>query len=80
MPKKSPKIEKPVATKAAKIAALLQRNTGATLADLVKVTSWQEHSIRGFMSGTLKKKQGIEVRSTSEEGKPRRYFIDRAAS
>jgi hypothetical protein len=80
MPKKASKVEKPVATKAAKIAALLQRNTGATLADLVKVTGWQEHSIRGFMSGTLKKKQGVEVRSTHEEGKPRRYFINRAAS
>lgn len=80
MPKKAPKQAKSVATKASKIAALLQRNTGATLADLVKATGWQEHSIRGFISGTLKKKQGIEVRSTSEEGKPRRYFIDRAAS
>lgn len=80
MPKKAPKLENPAATKAAKISLLLQRNTGATLADLVKATGWQEHSIRGFMSGTLKKKQGIEVRSTQEEGKPRRYFIDRAAS
>lgn len=80
MPTKASKIEKPVATKAAKIAALLQRNSGATLAELVKATGWQEHSIRGFMSGTLKKKHGIEVWSTSEEGKPRRYFIDRAAS
>ena len=80
MPKKATKSKKSAATKAAKIAALLQRNTGATLAELVTATGWQEHSIRGFMSGTLKKKQGIEVRSTREEGKPRRYFIDRAAS
>ena len=80
MRKKTPKPEKPVVTKAAKIAAVLQRNTGATLAELMKVTGWQEHSIRGFMSGTLKKKQGIEIRSAQEEGKPRRYFIDRAAS
>lgn len=80
MPKKVPKLEKPVATKAAKIATLLQRNTGATLAELVKTTGWQEHSIRGFMSGILRKKQGIEVRSTQEEGKPRRYFIDRIQS
>jgi len=80
MPKKARKIEKPVATKAAKIAALLQCDAGATLAELVKATGWQEHSIRGFMSGTLKKKQCIEVRSTHEDGKPRRYFIDRAAS
>lgn len=80
MPKKAPQTEKPVATKAAKIAALLQRNTGATLAELVKVTGWQEHSIRGFMSGTLKKKLGVAVQSSQEVGKPRRYFIDRAES
>ena len=83
MPKKAlkmPKVEKPVATKAAKIAMLLQRNTGATLAELAKTTGWQEHSIRGFMSGILRKKQGIEVRSTQDEGKPRRYFIDRTQS
>ena len=41
MPKKAPKQEKSAATKAHKIAALLQRNTGATLADLVKATGWQ---------------------------------------
>jgi len=80
MPKKAPNLEKPAATKAAKIAAMLRRNTGATLADLEKTTGWQELSIRGFMFGTLKKKQGVEVRSTYEEGKPRRYFIDRAAT
>lgn len=80
MPKKASKAEKPVATKAAKIAALLQRNTGVTLAELVKTTGWQAHSIRGFMSGTLKRKQGIKVRGAQEEGKPRRYLIDRAAS
>ncbi len=58
MPKNAQKIEKPVATKAAKIAALLQRNTGATLADLVKVTGWQEHSIRGFMVRHSQKEAG----------------------
>ncbi len=80
MPKKTPKLERPAATKSEKIAALLQRNTGATLADLMKATGWQEHSIRGFMSGTLKKRQGIEVRSAQEEGKPRRYLMGRVAS
>lgn len=63
-------------TKAGKIIGLLHRNNGATIAELAKATGWQDHSIRGFMSGTLKKRQGVVVRSSQEDGKPRRYFID----
>ena len=63
-------------TKAGKIVGLLRRNNGATIAVLAKATGWQNHSIRSFMSGTLKKKQGVVVRSSQEEGKSRRYFID----
>ena len=77
MPKTASKPQKPVTTtKAAKIIGLLQRNNGATIAELTKATGWQAHSIRGFMSGTLKKKQGVLINSDQEEGKPRRYFID----
>lgn len=63
-------------TKAAKIMGLLRRNNGATIAELAKATSWQNHSVRGFMSGTLKKKQGIQITSSQEDGRQRRYFID----
>ena len=77
MPKNPSKLQKPVATtKAAKIIGLLQRNNGATIAELAKATSWQAHSVRGFMSGTLKKKQGILISSSQDDGKPRRYFIE----
>lgn len=78
MPKNAPNSRKSAGTtKAGKIVGLLRRNNGATIAELTKATGWQEHSIRGFMSGTLKKRQGVVVRSGQEEGKPRRYFIDR---
>ena len=63
-------------TKAGKIIGLLHRNNGATIAELAKATGWQGHSIRGFLSGTLKKKRGIVLRSSQEVGKPRRYLID----
>lgn len=77
MPKTSSKSQRPAATtKAGKITNLLQRNTGATVAELMKATGWQAHSVRGFMSGTLKKKQGIQINSSQEDGKPRRYSID----
>jgi hypothetical protein len=67
-------------TKAAKITALLLRSNGATIAELARSTDWQPHSVRGFMSGTLKKKLGFEVKSKVEVGKPRRYLITRGAS
>ncbi len=61
-------------TKSHQIVSLLSRPNGASIAELVKVTSWQAHSVRGFMAGTLKKK-GVEVTSTREDDKDRRYRI-----
>jgi Protein of unknown function (DUF3489) len=40
-------------TKSEKSLKLLQRNTGATIKEIVKVTGWRRHSVHGFMSGTL---------------------------
>jgi hypothetical protein len=46
-------------SKKAKIIALLKRPGGAALERLQKATGWQAHSVRGFLSGTLKKKMGL---------------------
>jgi predicted ArsR family transcriptional regulator len=67
-------------TKASRITALLLRNNGATIAEIARRTDWQPHSVRGFMSGTLKKKLGLETTSKAEDGKPRRYFIMQGAA
>lgn len=45
------------------IRRLLGRVSGATVKELSAVTNWQDHSIRGFMSGTLKKKLGLAISS-----------------
>jgi len=74
--KKQPKTTTKIAvTKQAKIITLLQRQKGATLAELGKLSGWQEHSLRGFMSGTLKKRMGFTVTSEQNSKGTRRYHI-----
>ena len=77
MAKKASKSNKQVATttKSEQIIGLLKRANGASIAELAKATDWQVHSVRGFMSGTLKKKLGLEIVSARDDGKDRRYQI-----
>lgn len=67
-------------TKQDRIITLLKRPKGATLAELGKASDWQEHSIRGFMSGTLKKRLKLNVTSEKDGKGVRRYRIDESAS
>ena len=62
-------------TKQAQIIALLERPEGATIAEIVAATAWQAHSARGLISGVLKKKLGLEVGSTKEDGRGSVYRI-----
>ncbi len=41
----------------------------------MKVTGWQAHSVRGFLSGTVAKKMGLEVTSTKGEDGDRSYSV-----
>ena len=66
-------------TKAARLIGLLSRTDGATIADLTKAMSWQPHSVRGAISGTLKKKLGLDVTSEKVEGRGRVYRIASAS-
>ena len=62
-------------TKQAQIIALLQRPEGATIAEIIAATAWQAHSARGVISGVLKKKLGLVVGSTKEDGRGSVYRI-----
>lgn len=62
-------------SKTAKILHLLKRSGGATLKDLMKATDWQAHSVRGFLSGALRKRMGVTITSSKSESGERRYTV-----
>ncbi len=67
-------------TKQALLIDLLKRKKGATIEKIVEATGWQAHSLRGAISGTLKKKLGLMVTSEKPGDGPRRYRIVAAKS
>ena len=73
---KSLKTGPPRKSKKQACIALLKRQKGASLAELQKATGWQAHSVRGFLSGTVKKLAGVTLVSEQTEGGVRRYRIE----
>ena len=57
----------PTTTKLQTLQALLRRPEGATVPQLVEATGWQAHSVRGAMSGALKKNLGLTIGSEKTE-------------
>lgn len=71
-----PKERKPrEGTKQQQMIDLLRRSKGATLAEIVEATGWQQHTIRGAMAGALKKKLGLTITSERDESRGRVYKI-----
>jgi hypothetical protein len=62
-------------SKTAKVLELLKQLGGVTAKKLVKVTGWQPHSVRGFLSGTIGNKMGLTVTSAKGEDGERTYSI-----
>jgi len=77
-PDAKPAAERP-ASKQAVIINLLKRKDGATIDDLTAATGWQAHSVRGAISGALKKKLGLAVSSQTVDGRGRVYRIEAGA-
>jgi len=57
------------------ILSLLRRKQGATIAELQTASGWQAHSVRGFLSGTVKKRLGLKLQSIKGKDGERRYSI-----
>jgi hypothetical protein len=61
--------------KKGQLIEMLKAARGATLQELMKASGWQSHSLRGFISGTLKKKMGLAVSSSRNSQGQRVYRL-----
>lgn len=70
----APRLAKPskaasaTSSKLATVIQMLRRPDGTTINDLSAATGWQTHSVRGLLSGTIKKKLGLKLISEKIEG------------
>ena len=66
-------------SKQARLIEMLQLPTGMTVAAMMKETGWQQHSVRGFLAGVVRKKLKLKLNSKKIDGS-RVYRVDGADS
>ena len=79
-----PKIDAPQTeervTKQERVLTLLSQPGGASIEEVMQATDWQQHSVRGFLAGMVKKKLGLTLTSSKTIGEVRRYRIEKRRS
>ncbi len=64
-------------TKQERVLTLLSQPEGASIEEMMRATDWQQHSVRGFLAGTVKKKLGFSLTSLKPSDGVRRYRIEK---
>jgi hypothetical protein len=68
-------------TKHARIIAMLRVPAGTTIAAIMTATKWQQHSVRGFLAGVVRKKLGLNlVSEQTDKGRIYRIKDGKASS
>jgi hypothetical protein len=62
-------------SKQATVISMLKRVEGATITQICEATNWQDHTVRGTFAGAFKKKLGLNITSTKDQGGERTYRI-----
>lgn len=76
----APGTRPPSASKQAQLIALLSNASGASMAQLTALTGWQRHTVRGAISGSLRKRLGLNVQCRVEEGERVYRIVETLAS
>ena len=66
-------------TKQARVIAMLRAPAGATIDATMRATGWQQHSVRGFLAGIVRKKLGLDLISKTDESGRIYRISDRTA-
>src|SRR3984893_13294839 len=69
-----PQVER--VTKQERVLTLLSQPNGASITEMMQATDWQQHSVWGFLAGTVKKKLGFSLTSVKPNDGVRRYRIE----
>src|SRR5215207_7552009 len=62
-------------SKQSRVIAMLQSPAGTTIAAMMKATGWQQHSVRGFLAGVVRKRLKLKLASKKVDGE-RIYRIE----